>query len=397
MNKKAIAILGAIFLLIVGTLGFLIYSKYSGSKNSAKQNDTSQVSTSTQSSGIDASALGGNQNQVLPTDNGANNANSSAQAYKLIDDQVVSPVLFYNGNGITYFNKQGQLFQASIEDSGGQIVVSSKKQLEIPVKSNITKILWPQKGDNFIAQLNLNGKKAWSFFDSRNSMFIDLPASISSLDFLPNADKIYYIWSYPDPNKHDTVNISNPDGKNYQKIGEMWNKNAQVFVSPDGLNVLYYRENNSDFINEIGLTTPDAKIWRSLVKEGYNYGALWSPDSKKFLFGKKNSTTQQYQLWYYDLYSGEVKNLGIFSTPEKAVWDKDSQTIYVAVPAQASAGSALTTDNFYKFNTSTFEKVEYNFSNQSLDGRDLFLNLNSNKLFFRNAQDGGLYYLDLSK
>ncbi len=390
--------MGAIFLLIVGTLGFLIYSKYSGSKNTiSKQVDSnSQASSTVQNAGIDASALGNSQNQN-PVDSNNNNSNSSAQAYKLIDDQVISPVLFYNGNGITYFNKQGQLFQASIEDSGGQIVVSSKKQLEIPVKNNITKILWPQKGDNFIAELNFNGKKTWSFFDSRNSMFIDLPVSISSLDFLPNADKIYYIWNYPDPNKRDTVNVSNPDGKNYQKIGEMWNKNAQVHVSPDGLNVLYFKENNPDFVNEIGLTTPDAKIWRSLVKEGYNYGVLWSPDSKKFLFGKKNSTTQQYQLWYYDLYSGEVKNLGIFSTPEKAVWDKDSQTIYVAVPTQSSLGSALTTDNFYKFNTSTFEKVEYNFPSQSLDGRDLFLNLNSNKLFFRNAQDGGLYYLDLSK
>jgi hypothetical protein len=58
--------------------------------------------------------------------------------------------------------------------------------------------------------------------------------------------------------------------------------------------------------------------------------------------------------------------------------------------------SRFTTDKFYKIDTSTLEKVEYDPGSMNIDGRELFLNPGENKLFFKNAQDGGLYYLDLS-
>ncbi len=390
MNKKAIAILGAIFLLILGTLGFLLYSKYFSSSQPQQPSAQNLTQPEGDDIKIDNQTAGPDSQS---SDNG--DSQNQPQAYKLIDDQVISPILFYNGTGITYFNRQGQLFQATLEDTNNQTIVASKKILEIPLRTNIEKILWPAKGDNFIAEFEVQGKKGWSFFDSKNSLYVDLPAQMGSVSWLPSSEKIYYTWTYADSTRNDTVNLSDPDGKNYQKVGEIWHKNAKVTVSPDGLSILYFKEINLDFTNAIGLTTPDGKVWKTLISEGYNYGVLWSPDSKKFLFGKKNPTNQQYQLWYYDLSLGEVKNLGLFTTPDKAVWDKDSTTIYAAVPALGSQ-SNLTVDSFFKFNTSTFEKKEYVLPGQTLDGGDLFLNLNSTKLFFKNAQDGGLYYLDLN-
>ena len=35
---------------------------------------------------------------------------------------------------------------------------------------------------------------------------------------------------------------------------------------------------------------------------------------------------------FYDLYSGEVKNLGLSAVPSKAVWSSDSRTVYLASP-----------------------------------------------------------------
>jgi Tol biopolymer transport system component len=143
--------------------------------------------------------------------------------------------------------------------------------------------------------------------------------------------------------------------------------------------------------------TSDGKLWRGLVKNGQNSGVLWSPDGQKFLFGKKDPVTQNYQLWVYNLTSGEIKNLGLFTTVDKAVWDKDSNVIYAAVPTSGAAGSTLTVDSFYRMDTATLDKKQYASSGASIDGRDLFLNATSDKLFFRNAQDGGLYYLDLTQ
>ena len=188
-----------------------------------------------------------------------------------------------------------------------------------------------------------------------------------------------------------------------------WENNRQIlqktfrFSSIDQRNsfvtkVLYYETESSAANNPINSVTSDGKIWKALVKNGQNYGALWSPDGQKFLFAKKDLNSQKYQLWIYNLTSGEVKNLGLFTIVNKAVWDKDSNVIYVSVPNTGTPdGNNLTQDSFFKMNTTTLEKKQYNSGSSPIDGRDLFLSSTGDKLFFRNAQDGGLYYLDLAQ
>lgn len=131
MNKKAIAILGAIFILIVGTLGFLIYAKYSGSKPPATPPVANNTATTT------------TQTTTTTT---ASTTPPASNIVQLTSDQVVSPALFFNGTGISYFDHQGNLYQASLQNNSGQLTLTGKKQLDIPQKPGITKILWPAKG-----------------------------------------------------------------------------------------------------------------------------------------------------------------------------------------------------------------------------------------------------------
>jgi WD40 repeat protein len=163
------------------------------------------------------------------------------------------------------------------------------------------------------------------------------------------------------------------------------------------MNVAYHQDPGliTGISNPLFLTDTEGKTWHK-VTDGYVNGVLWSPDGKKLLFGKKDPQTQIYQLWYYDLYSGEIKNLGLNTTPEKAVWGSDNQTIYVAV-SSAGVGSGLTTDVFYKINLGTSERKSYDPGSMQLDGREMFISQDNTKVFFRNAQDGGLYYLELSQ
>lgn len=384
MNKKAIAILGAIFILIVGTLGFLIYSKYAGNKTVIPP-VTLNNSTSTNPTTFTPTA------STTPVQQ-----NNSSNVVKLTDDQVVSPALFFNGTGISYFDHQGNLFQATLQDNNGQLQLTAKKQLDIPLKPGITKILWPAKGNDFIAQLaDSSGKPVWSYFNSNTGSYMDLPKQVESVDWMPMGDKIMYVWL---DNNKASLNLANPDASNYQTLAAMWETDDQIYVSPDGSQALFFETQNSSVNTFINSVTADGKLWKSLVKNGQNFGVLWSPDGQKFLFGKKDPSTSQYQLWVYNLGSGEIKNLGLFTTVGKAVWDKDSNVVYAAVPNSGSLGdNSLTVDGFYRINTSTLDKKQYNSGSSSIDGRDLFLNAIGDKLFFRNAQDGGLYYLDLSQ
>lgn len=378
MNKKAIAILGAIFILIVGTLGFLIYSKYAGSKPSTPSVTNNATSTNTS-----------------VTQNIASTTPPAFNIVQLTSDQVVSPALFFNGTGISYFDHQGNLYQATLQNNNGQMSLASKKQLDIPLKPGITKILWPAKGNDFIAQFtDATGKNTWSYFNSNTGSYTNLPGQVESVDWMPTGDKIMYVWL---SNNKATLNLANPDATNYQKLADMWETDDQLHVSPLGDQALFFETQNTAANNFINSVTADGKLWKGLVKNGQNFGVLWSPDGQKFLFGKKDPVTQNYQLWAYNLTSGEIKNLGLFTTPDKAVWDSGSNIIYAAVPASGAAGSGLTVDSFYRMNIGTLDKKQYASSGASLDGRDLFLNATGDKLFFRNAQDGGLYYLDLAQ
>ena len=390
MNKKAIAILGGIFILISGTLGFLIYSKYSKKSDTppvAKVNPTPPASpTPVQPPPAPTTPP--------PTPSPSPNTSPDGKIFKLTDDKVISPALFFDGTGITYFDEQGQLFQSALQDTGsGPLQLARKHSLDITTKSGISKILWPPQGDSFMAQFGISGKKTWSFYNSKTGVYTNLPEQISTLDWNTDGQKIYYIWA---ENNKTNLSLSDPDSKNWKKISDIWALPDEIKVSPDGLNILYYKTKTASSTNPIYLTTPDGKVWQTLVKTGNNLGAIWSPDSQKFIFAKKDTNTEKFGLWYYNFFTGEVKDLKLSSLTTKVVWDKNSRVIYVAVPKSGIAGEdSQTTDTFVKFDTDSLEKTEFTTGNLKVDGEDMFLSKSSDKLFFRNAQDGSLYYLDL--
>jgi len=382
MNKKAIAILGAIFLLIVGTLGFLVYSKYSTKAPASGLT----VATTTPLSAVTPTPVAA----ATPT------STPGSSIVQLTSNQVISPALFFNGSGITYFDNQGNLYQANLQNNNGQLTLTGNTKLDVPAKSGVTKILWPSKGNDFIAEINNGTSTTYSYFNSAAATYTDLPPQVESLDWMPNGTQVMYIWLQ---NGKSSLSLGSPDTKTYQTLAPMWENDDQLSVSPDGSQALYFETNNTGANNFINSVSADGKIFKGLVKVGQNYGVLWSPDGQKFLFGKKDPETQEYQIWYNNLTADIVENLGLFTTVDKVVWGSDSNTIYAAVPnSQPSVGNALTVDSFYKMDTTTLSKTQYQTSTSTpVDGENLFLDSTGQNLFFKNAQDGGLYYLNLSQ
>jgi len=132
------------------------------------------------------------------------------------------------------------------------------------------------------------------------------------------------------------------------------------------------------------------------VSDGYNLGVKWSPDSSKFVFGRRDSQTQSYQLWVADIVTGAVKNLNVNTIPEKTVWSNSGNYLYTGVPTTGSAGNGLTEDSITKINAVSGDKTEFA-PGVVVDAQDLFLDNTENILFFKNAQDQSLYYIDVSK
>lgn len=385
MNKRAIAILGAIFILIVGTLGFLIYQR--------SQNNT-EVADQTQPTNEQPEPLPPVEEEEPPTDElPPENADPGLRAIKLTSNEVVSPVLFYQGNGITYFNSQGQLFQTELEITASNVLLGDEQELTIALTPGITKILWPQSGNNFIAEIGTGTNRTWSFYDSAKGLYVTLPSQVKSVDWLPSSDKI--LLTYVDSAGKATLNSTNPDGTGYETLIEMYGVDDQISVAPDGKNLLFWRTQNREATNIINLLATDGTGYKAIVTDGYNLGVKWSPDSQKFVFGRRDPQTQVYGLWMADLASGQVKNLGVNTIPDKVVWNKSSTFVYAAVPKKGNAGNGLTEDTIYRINVAGNSKQEYA-PGTVIDARELFLDSSENNLFFKNAQDGALYYLSVS-
>lgn len=384
MNKRAIAILGAIFLLIVITLIVLIVQKKGSSKTPTTDTtptptvvDTTPTPTDTDTPPVDTPPV-----------------TTGSQAVKLSDDQVISPSLLSSGTAVAYMDATGNLYNADLQiSSTGTASLVNKKSLGLPPQDGIRKVIWPQAGSNLIAEFQTNGKKTWSVYVRADAKFVRLPDQVTSVQWLPSGDKILYIWQ--DSNGKSTLNIADADNTNWQAIADIWENDDDIVISPDGQSILYYRTQNSDAKNQIVLTTPDGKLFKGLVKDGYNYGVQWAPDSRKFVFGRRDAPTQAMQLWEGDIITGQTMNLGVVATVDKVAWSKDSSSVYAAVAREGSTSNGLSQDTIYKIDVSSAEKKEYD-PGSGIDARNLFLDDSGTGLLFKNFQDGGLYYLDVS-
>jgi Tol biopolymer transport system component len=374
VNKRAIAILGAIFILIVGTLGVLIYLR-------SKKTTTEPVA--------ETAVPVVSEPSTEPT---APEASSSA-AVRLTDagDPVISPIIFYTGVGISYFNTNGQLFQTDLQVSNKSAVLSNKKELSIALKPNITQVIWPPAGNGFMAQFGTDAKPTWSYYNTPKGTYTDLPPQIYSFDWMPGGDKIMFVWV--DANGKATLNLSDPDSSNYTTLTDLYEPDNIISVAPDGKNVLFYRTQTTDNTkNPINIVSADGKTFNTIVKDGYNTGVLWSPDSKKFLYTKRDSGTQKFALWVADIATGATSNLGVYTPQTKAVWTKDGLSVFVGEPGNTASGLSLTQDTIKKINIATGSIQEFA-PGISVDVRDMFFSSDESILFFRNAQDNALYYI----
>ncbi len=376
MNKKAIAILGGIFILIVGTLGFIIWQK-SSKKDTPVVEQPEIVEQPTE------------EQEPTPEE-----PTPTTQATKMTDEAVVTPALYFQGDGIAYFNRQGQLFRTKMSVTGTSVVLSDKTEITVPSKSNISKILWPPIGKSYITESGIGTSKTWSYYNPDSGSYVDLASNVKSLIWTPGGDKILFVWVGNDGKA--TLNLSDPDTNNYQLLTDLYEPDNDISVSPDGQTVMFYRKQISDQTkNTINSVSIDGKIFNTVIRDGYNKEVLWSPDSKRFLFTRLDPSTQKFNLWVSDRAGSEIRNLGVATSTTKAVWSKDSSSIVVGVPTSGVAGQGVTTDTVYKISISGGDKVEVS-PGTTVDIEEPFLSIDGIILFFRNGQDGSLYYLMLN-
>ncbi len=371
MNKKALLILGGIFILIVGTLVFLLFQQYKTKKIAT----TNQPEIAVKQPQDDKKAA-----TTTPSGN-SEVANSTAKVF--VNQTVVSPYISASGK-LSYLTSSGEI-------ASSEIVASKITNLQVKGvgKTDVDRALWkPNSVSEALLEYRAAGKRRWDYVNTETGKTISLPAQISSIGWLGTSGKIIYIWL--DKNNKSALFTANPDNSGFLKIVDMWENDNEIHVSPDGKYILFYRTSNTGQTNAINLATTDGKIFKSIIKEGFNLGVLWAPDSNHFLFNRQDTTTGLKTLWVGDVL-GYSAALSIPAQLEKTSWSKDSVFVYVFY---TSPDSSTALEKLYIVNTNTKEQQEYN-PGVPVSATSLLLDTSENHIYFKNLLDDKLYVMPL--
>lgn len=385
MNKKAIAILAAIFILIVGTLGFLIIQRRNASTkvtDNPTQDGTTPTPTPSPIPTPEPTPSPTPEPTPTPTPTPTQFGSSPT---RLSSEPMISPVLFYQGNGIAYFTPDGRLFQASFTDNAGNLELADLRELAVPARSGISKVRWPLNGNSYLVELGSGSPKRFAAYASNKGEYVDLPPEIVAIDWLPDGEQFVYFWT--EASGKASLNVSPSDFSTWNAIVDIWEPDNQMRMAPDGKTILYWRSQATGSTNPINMVTADGKLFRSIVKDGFNTGVIWSPDSKQFAFNKKVSGRQE--LWIGNMFTGQTLSTGLEVGVDKLVWALDGKKLYAAVPATGGY------DELYIVDAGSGQNNLFPILGGMGSAQDLFLSLDGNKLFYYNTQDVGLFYTDL--
>ncbi len=302
--------------------------------------------------------------------------NKPAGLNKVTDDRAIAPVPSFDGSAIWYFNPDGRLFRINSDGTG-------LTESALPILGGIFKTAaWPNTGSDFLS-FSLNGINEFkSYYSDAKKLYLNLPANIQSIDWMPDSKRVVYIWKSSD-NVHQTLVLANADGTGFRNIKDVFWPDLVVKASPDGKNVLLYRPTSDGDLNKIYVANLETGEITTVIGQGKNIGAAWFGNGNRFVYAQQGLTAYP-KLFVYDFTTKNSTDLDLQTTIDKVVVDKDAKYLYAAVPKKDNTG-----DNFVKVDLNTFKQESYFEPNTSVQGKNLIL-LGSS-VYFVNSLDGKIY------
>jgi hypothetical protein len=298
------------------------------------------------------------------------------QIKKVLDERVISPVASLDNSAIWYFNSENRLFRV-MADGGGLT------EFPLPTLSGkITEVMWPKTGSDFIAVSYAVGGEQKNYYDSAKKIYLNLPANIQSMDWLPDSERVVYIWKSSD-NATQQLVMANADGTGFQKIKDVFWSDLTVKTGSDNNNVLLYRQGSSETVNKIYSAKLDTGEISTVIDSGKNTSAVWIPGSNRFVFSQ-NSITSFPKLYLYDFTTKIATDLNISTNIDKIAFDSSGKFMFAATPKKDNKG-----DSFVKIDLGTFKQESILEPEQTVWARNLFVL--GNTLYFVNNSDGKLY------
>ena len=274
--------------------------------------------------------------------------------------------------------------------------------------TNLLGAIWSPDKSKVLLKSNANNQEYFLLFDIKNDTLLTLNKNINSVAWLSTSDKIVY--KYLDPTSHkSSLNMSDPDGKNWKKISDLPHDKFSFFQMPRSGLISFWNNGDAYYptsFQTISFLGENSKI---LYKDSFGVDYLWDNSGSHVLVSQANTEGgTKVQLGVMNYNGEEFKDLGLPTFVSKCVWSNNGETIYCALPGEIpensilpndyKAGKFKTSDTFWKIDISTGEKerlVETSDINKAYDASQLFLNSDESILFFVNKEDKKLYKINL--
>ncbi len=315
---------------------------------------------------------------------------------------VLAPTLSDDGTSVKYYSKNdGRAYES---DLSGQ----NKKTLSDKILVGLENISWSPDKTKVIAKTKFpSGYYQFSVYDYKTSSGSVLSGNIDTVAWQNNSKIIY---KYFDPiEKKGSLNLSDPDGKNWTKLTPLNTKYISLAPIPRSGLISIWNAPDASTETILGTVSIAGGETRILFSGSFGSDYLWSNDGTHILVSssdKKDGTKTS--LFVLDSQGKNQKNLDIPTFVSKCIWSKDNKTIYYALPGSIPenallpndymSGKIKTADTFWRVDITTGEKtriIDLNEIKGQFDATDFFLNSNESFLFFINRIDGKLYKISL--
>jgi hypothetical protein len=340
---------------------------------------------------------------IQSTQSSAVNVSKSNSLIAAISDgPVLAPTLTGDGSNVKYYSKNdGKTYQTDLDGN-------NKKTLSEKTLPGLESVLWsPDKNKVITKTKFLSGYSQFGFYDYSTSTGSLLSGNIDAVTWQSDSRIIYKYFD--STTKSGSLNISDPNGKNWTKLTPINTKYISMTPIPKSglLSVWNSPDANTETI--LGTVSILGGETKTLFSGNFGTDYLWSNDGNYVLFSssdKKGGTKTS--LYLLNNQGKDYRALNIPTFASKCIWSKDNKTIYYALPGSIPDNSILpndyingkisTTDTFWRVDITTGEKtrlVDLDKIKGQLDVTSLFLNSNESFLFFVNRIDNRLYKMSL--
>ena len=398
MNKKILYFLGGILLLIIIVVSFIFYLLNKNKQattvatgTSTQQPATTQTTaaqttapaTTTSTSGTATGAAAGTSSTTPAT------AAATAKPAKVSDTSVISPIFSYDDSAVWYFTANGHLYKQDISSG-------VKQEYILPSQLNVSNIIWPITGNDFIVETDTGTTKVFNYYSSKLKTYTQYPSNVREVDFMKDGVHVVYQWD--NGNGTSTISTANADLSSHVMIGNINDTDDIIKASPNTDKAFAYK-NNKPTDGKIYYIDLDAKKIGQ-IKTAANNAAIWAPDGEHFIFDKLPPTTldpTSTELWLGN-FEGQDAALGVTTALNKITFDTAGQNIYMAIPAADGSGDAFwkiavsspgTKHQFYPVASSSGGSGSSGVA--GVNATNLLISTDGATLLYKNSADGYLY------